>query len=153
MTFDRRDDLVPRIAARMIAACGPLPTRDLAVGVNRVAAFELGDRRLRRELAGAALLIRNHDEDTWDFAPGIDPAPHRWPTDRALQELAGRAGGGPFTGQQVAELLDDAGYRGLGVSGYLRDNHPLIRTVGSGAGRHWSVLPGRSPRHRFEPIP
>jgi len=146
MTFDRRDDLVPRIAARMIAACGALSTGDIAGGVNRMAAFELGDRQLRRELAGTHLLSRNKSDDSWDLAPGVDPAPHLWPTDRALQELVGRAGGGRFTGQEIARLLDDAGYRGRNAGGYLRDNHPLIRPVGRAPTRRWSVLPGRLTR-------
>ncbi len=137
-TFDRRDDLVPRIAARMIASCGPLSTADLVVGVNRLAAFDLGERRLRRELSGSWLLTRHSAPDTWDLAPGVDPAPHRWPTDRVLRDLAGA---GRFDATGIAGLLDAAGYQGLATSGYLRDTHPLLRTHGSRFARRWSVLP------------
>lgn len=137
MTFDRRDDLVPRIAARMIAVCGPLPTGEVAAGVNRMSALTVNERQLRRELAGSALLVR-HGADTWDLAPDVAAGPHRWPTDRALQRLAGDD---RLTTGELAGLLDDAGYQGLAAAGYLRDNHPLVRSAGRGPRRRWSVLP------------
>jgi hypothetical protein len=136
-TFDRRDDLVPRIAARMIAACGPLSTADLAAGVNRMSALGVGERQLRRDLAGSHLLTRT-GTDTWQLAAGVDPSPHRWPTDRTLQRLAGD---GRYTGAELDTLLDEAGYRGLAAAGYLRPTHPLIRRTGRGPSRRWSVLP------------
>lgn len=138
-TFDRRDDLVPRIAARMIASCGPLPTGAVAAGVQRLSAVDADERRLRRELGTSPLLTRT-GADIWDLAPGIARQPHRWPTDRALQRLAGTY---RFTAAAMASLLDDAGYRGLPAGGYLRDNHPLVRSAGWGPWRRWSVLPGR----------
>jgi len=137
-TFDRRDDLVPRIAARMIASCGPLPTADIADGVNRMSALEVDERQLRRELAGSALLTRS-GADTWDLAAGVDPRPHRWPTDRSLQRLAGDD---RVTGSELDGILDDAGYRGLAAAGYLRRTHPLVRSEGRGSSRRWSVLAG-----------
>jgi hypothetical protein len=137
MTFDRRDDLVPRIAARMVAACGPLPTADLAAGVNRMSALGVNERQLRRDLAGSRLLTRT-GADTWQLADDVDPRPHRWPTDRALQRLAGD---GRYTGAELDALLDDAGYRGLAAAGYLRPTHPLIRSTGRGPSRRWWVLP------------
>lgn len=139
MTFDRRDDLVPRIAARMIASCGPLTTSDIAVGVHRMSAIEVDQRQLRRELGGSDLLART-GADTWDLAPGTEPDVHRWPTDRSLQRVAGA---GRFTATAIADVLDDAGYRGLPAGGYLRDTHPLLRSAGSGPWRRWSVLAGQ----------
>lgn len=139
MTFDRRDDLVPRIAARMIASCGPLSTAAIGVGVARMSAVRLSEQRLRRELAGSALLTRG-GTDTWDIAHDVDATPHRWPSDRALQGLAGSE---LYPRAAMDELLDGAGYRGLAADGYLRDNHPLVRCAGRGSSRRWSVLPGR----------
>ncbi len=139
MTFDRRDDLAPRIAARMIASCGPLPTGTVAAGVNRMSAVDVDERRIRRELGASSLLTRT-GADTWDLAPETASEPHRWPTDGSLQRLAGTE---RFTAPAVADLLDDAGYRGLSAGGYLRDNHPLVRSAGWGPWRRWSVLPGR----------
>lgn len=137
-TFDRRDDLVPRIAARMIAAAGPLPTADIAAGVNRMSALGVNERRLRRELGGSALLTRT-DADTWALADGVDPRRLGWATDRALQRLVGDA---RLTGAELDAQLDAAGYRGLAVSGYLRPTHPLVRSHGHGPRRRWSVLTG-----------
>jgi hypothetical protein len=138
MTFDRRDDLVPRIAARMIASCGPLPTGTIAEGVNRMSAVAVDERRMRRELAASDLLTRT-GADTWDLAPEVDPHPHRWPTDRSLQRLCGDD---RLTTAVLEEKLDAAGYRGLPAPAYLRPTHPLIRREGRGRSRRWSVLPG-----------
>lgn len=137
-TFDRRDDLLPRIAARMVAACGPLPTADIAAGVNRMSALKVNERQLRRDLGGSDLLTRS-GADTWTLARGLDPRRLGWSTDRALQRLAG---GARYTGSELDALLDAAGYRGLAVSGYLRPTHPLVRPHGHGPTRRWSVLPG-----------
>ncbi len=137
-TFDRRDDLVPRIAARMIAACGPLPIADIAAGVNRMSALGVHERRLRQELGGSALLART-DADTWALADGVDPRRLGWATDRALQRLVGDA---RLTGAELDARLDAAGYRGLAVTGYLRPTHPLVRSHGHGPIRRWTVLTG-----------
>jgi hypothetical protein len=141
-TFDRREELIPRIAARMIAACGPLPTRDLAAGINRVADFRLGDRQLRREL-GLDLVVRDKagsSSDTWELGPDTDPAAFGWPTDRVLLDLVARAGRRDFARSELADLLDRAGYRGLDDGGYAVDTHPLIRPHGRFRRRRWSVL-------------
>lgn len=137
-TFDRRDDLMPRIAARMIAACGPLPTADIAAGVNRMSALGVDERQLRRDLGGSILLART-GADTWTLAEGVDPRRLGWTTDRALQRQAGDA---RLTGTELDALLDKAGYRGLPVTGYLRPTHPLVRPHGRGPARRWSVLAG-----------
>jgi hypothetical protein len=141
-TFDRREELIPRIAARMIAACGPLPTRQLAAGINRVAAFRLGDRQLRRELGGD-LVVRDRvdsSSDTWGLRPDTDPAAFGWPTDRVLLDLVARAGRRDFTRSELADLLDRAGYRGLDDGDYAVDTHPLIRPHGRFRRGRWSVL-------------
>lgn len=145
-TPDRREDLIPRIAARMIAACGPLPTRELAAGINRVADFRLGDRQLRRELA-SDLLARGHADgpadrpaDSWTLRPETDPAAVGWPTDRALLALVERAGRPRFGRAELAGLLERAGYRGLDDGDYAVDTHPLVRPHGRRWRRTYSVL-------------
>lgn len=149
-TPDRREDLIPRIAARMIAACGPLPTRDLAAGINRVADFRLGDRQLRRELGGD-LVVRAADgpADRWLLRPETDPAAVGWPTDRALLALVGRAGRREFRRAELAEVLERAGYRGLDDGDYAVDTHPLVRPRGRWwtrpGGHTWSVLDVTAP--------
>lgn len=147
-TFDRRDDLVPRIAARMIAACGPLPTADVAAGVNRMSALGVDERQLRRDLAGSTLLTRTA-ADTWALADGVDPRRLGWATDRALRRLAGHA---RYTGAELDALLDAAGYRGLAVTGYLRPTHPLVRAHGHGPARRWSVIAGTGPDGPAPPV-
>lgn len=141
-TFDRREDLIPRIAARMIAACGPLPTRELGAGINRVAAFRLGERRLRQELAGDLVVRDTADRsaDTWDLRPLTDPGAVGWPTDRALLRLVEQTGRREFARAELADLLARAGYRGLDDGDHAVDTHPLIRPRGHFWVRRWAVL-------------
>jgi hypothetical protein len=123
----------------MIAACGPLQTRELAAGINRVTPFRLRAARVRKELRSSDLVVCDRSGDTWHLSPTTDPAVHGWPTDRALLELARGTGRRTFGAAEIADLLDRAGYQGLGVSGYLRDAHPLIRTAGTPVTRRWTV--------------
>ena len=93
-TFDRRDDLVPRVAARMIAACGPLPTADIAAGVNRMSALGVDERRLRRDLTGSDTCGR----------------PIRWSARTATGRLAaGRCSPGPARPRRSRRLLQWTG--------------------------------------------
>ncbi len=149
-TFDRREDLVPRIAARMIAACGPLPTGDLGQGVNRVAAFRLRDRQLRRELGGD-LIVRDKATDTWRLRADADPAAFGWPTDRTLLGLVGRHAVREFGRSELADLLARAGYRGLDDGDYAVDTHPLVRPAGPVWDRRWRVLAVSDPRRPDQP--
>jgi hypothetical protein len=139
--LDRRVDLIPRIAARMVVACGPLNTRALTAGINRVADFRLGDRQVRRELGRSPLLRHDRSGDEWWLAGPADLGRYGWPTDRALQQAVATSGRHEFDRPGMAELLIDAGYQGFDPGDHALDRHPLVRVTGRGPVRRWTVLP------------
>jgi len=148
--LDRRIDLIPRIAARMMVACGPLETPALTDGINRIADLRLSDRQVRRELGGSTLLRHDPAGDEWWLAGPADPDRFGWPTDRALQQAAATSGRPDFDRSAMADLLTDAGYRGFDSGNSALDRHPLVRVTGRGPGRRWTVFPAspeQTPEH------
>lgn len=122
----RADRAAATVAARVLAAVGPLPLVELHAAVERSRRHRSLPPPTPRELAIAltALGATIDNQNQWQ-APHDVAAPARY---RAL-DLA--AAGRTLTRGQMINALQDAGYARTSASSRKISTHPLIRHVGT----------------------